>query len=110
MYFFGFLNGQRLDRGGRRTLVATDERAIPKDEDAHWTALFAEVGNPCIRGRSSRCLGQFSATRQNCGRAPSSARCQDDSGAVTGGCELAETAVLRHENPIADSLDALRAG
>ena len=97
-------------RRSRRTLVAAGERAIPKDEDARWTTLFAAVANRCFRGRSSRCLGQLSATRRNCGRAPSSARCQGDSGAVIGGCELAKTAVLRHENPIAYSLDALQAG
>ena len=37
-------------------------------------------------------------------------RCQGDPGAVPGGCELAETAVWRLENPKADNLDALRAG
>ena len=94
----------------RRTLVATDQRAIPKDEHARLTALFAEIGNCCFRGRSSRYHVRFAATRRKCGQAPSSARCQGNSGAVIGGCELARTAVWRHENPIADSLDALRAG
>ena len=75
-------------RRSRRALVATDERAILTVEEECWTAVFAEVGNHCIRGLSFRCLGRFSATRRNCGRAPSSARCQGDSVAVPGGCEL----------------------
>ena len=87
-------------RRSRHALVATEERAIPMEE-ARWTAVFAEVGNRSIRERSSQCLGQFSATRRNCGRGPSSARRQGDT----------ETAVAwRYKTPKADSLDALRAG
>ena len=88
-----------------------DERAIFKDEEARWKAVLLKLATVAFAdGLLDILIGQFSATRHNCGRAPSSAQCQGDSGAVPGGCELAETTVWRHKNPKTDNLDTLRAG